>query len=232
MSERTSRTWGNWGLRLLALGIAIGIWFNASVEDRLVSSEKVVEANVSYSRPRGFIILNQLRSVNVRLLGSQRAIRQLSPFQVDVQVDLPPREGAVTVHLDPDDVLAPEGLEVVSIDPPSIQVVLEREITARVPVVPRIEGEPAEGARAGEPEVLPNQAFVVGPKSMVNRLESLTTEPINLDGRSATFEVQVPVVSPDTLIQIVESSQVTVVIPIQPPSEAGDAKEPPRKEDL
>ena len=36
MNER-ARTWG---LRLLALGIAIGIWFNASVEDRLVSSER------------------------------------------------------------------------------------------------------------------------------------------------------------------------------------------------
>lgn len=230
MSER--RAWGDWGLRLLALGIALGIWFNASVEDRLVSSEKVVEANIIYNRPRGFIILNQLRSVNVRLLGSRRAIRQLSPYQVDVQVELPRQEGAVTVHLDPDDVLAPQGLEVVSIDPPSIQVVLEEEITARVPVVPRIAGEPAGKARAGEPEVSPNQVLVAGPRSIVGRLESITTDPISLDGRSATFEVRVPVVSPDPLIQIAErDSQVTVRIPIQMPGEAEAANEPPRKDD-
>jgi YbbR domain-containing protein len=231
VSERT-RAWGDWGLRLLALGIAAGIWFNASVEDRLVSSEKVVEANVIYNKPRGFIILNQLRSVNVRLLGSRRAIRQVSPYQVDVQVELSPRqEGAITINLDSDDVLAPEGLEVVSIEPSSIQVVLEREITERVPVAPQIEGKPAGDARAGEPEVFPNQVLVTGPRSMVSRLESLTTDPISLDGHSATFEVQVPVPSPDALIQIAPPSQVTVRIPIQTPGEAEASNEPPRKDD-
>ena len=54
MSEQ-ARTWA---LRLLALGISIGIWFNASVEDRLVSSEKVVEVGITYNRPRGFMIIN------------------------------------------------------------------------------------------------------------------------------------------------------------------------------
>ncbi len=227
MSERT-RSWGNWGLRLLALGIAIGIWFNASVEDRLVSSEKVVEADVIYNKPRDFIILNQLRSVNVRLLGSRRAIRQLNPYQVDVQVDLSRRkEGTIPINLDSDDVLAPEGLEVVSIEPSSIQVVLEREITERVPVVPHLTGQPAGETKAGEPEVFPNQVLVTGPRSRVSLLESLITDPISLDGHSSTFEVQVPVSSPDPLIQIAQPSQVTVRIPIQSPGEAEASNEPP-----
>ena len=231
MSER-ARSWGNWGLRLLALGIAIGIWFNASVEDRLVSSEKVVEANVIYNKPRDFIILNQLRSVNVRLLGSRRAIRQVSPYQVEVQVNLSPRqEGGTTINLDSDNVLAPEGLAVVSIEPSSIQVVLEREISERVPVTPRIVGKPDGDARAGEPEVFPNQVLVTGPRSMVNSLESLVTDPISLEGHSATFDIEVPVPSPDPLIQIAQPSQVTVRIPIQTPGEAEAADEPPRKDD-
>lgn len=231
MSERT-RSWGNWGLRLLALGIAIGIWFNASVEDRLVSSEKVVEADVIYNKPRDFIILNQLRSVNVRLLGSRRAIRQLNPYQVDVQVELNrQQEGVVTLSLDSNNVLAPEGLEVVSIEPSSIQVTLEREITERVPVVTELVGKPAGEAKAGEPEIFPNQVLVTGPRSMVNLLESLTTDPISLEGHSATFEIQVPVPSPNPLIQIAQPSQVTVRIPIQTPGEAEDSNEPPRKDD-
>src|SRR6185295_16727321 len=81
-----------WALRLLALGIAIGIWFNASVQDRLVSSEKVVEASVRYDRPRGFIIINPVQSVNVRLIGSKKAVRQLNPYMVDVQVELSRRQ--------------------------------------------------------------------------------------------------------------------------------------------
>lgn len=231
MSDRTiSRNWGDWGLRLLALGIAIGIWFNASVEDRLVSSEKEVEANVIYDRPSGFMILDPVRRVNVRLLGSQRAIRQLNPYQVDVQVELTPRqEGTVRIPLGPEDVLAPEGLEVVSIEPSSISVNLEREVSQRVPVIPRIEGTPAGGAEAGEPEVFPNQALVTGPESMVRRLGSLTTVPIRLDGRSATFEILVAVASPNDMIQIVQPSQVTVRIPLQVPLPADE--DAPRKDE-
>jgi YbbR domain-containing protein len=230
VSERTTaRNWGDWGLRLLALGIAIGIWFNASVEDRLVSSEKVVEANITYNRPSGFIITEAERRVNVRLLGSERAIRQLSPYQVDVQVNLSPRdEGRDTVNLGPEDVLAPEGLEVVSIEPSQISVKLEREVTQRVPVIPRIEGTPAGGVKTGDIEVFPNQVLVTGPESMVSGLDSLNTAVIRLDGRSATFEMQVPVTSPNDLIQIAPPSQVTVRIPLQPPPSEDDT---PRKDE-
>lgn len=225
MNER-SVDWGIWGLRLLALGIAIGIWFNASVEDRLVSSEKTVEANISYNRPRGFLIMNPVRNVNVRLLGSQRAIRQLNPFQVDVQVNLAQeQEGTVVVTLLPEDVLAPDGLEVVSIEPKTIRVDLEREMTLRLPVVARVEGKPGGGAKAGEPEVFPNQVLVTGPESILAVTESLRTPEISMEGRTSTFEVTAQVLPPDPMIQIVQPTQVTVRIPIQAP------QPPPRKEE-
>jgi YbbR domain-containing protein len=214
-----SEAWRNWGLRLLALGIAIGIWFNASVEDRLVSSERVVEASVSYNRPRGFIVINPVHNVNVRLGGSKKAIRQLSPLMVDVQVELSQRqEGSATVNLGPENVSAPDGLEVVAIEPSSIRVDLEREITQRVPVFPKLVGEPAAGSTVQEPEVFPSQVLVTGPESMLSRVESLATRPISLDGHALTFEETVPVITPDPLIQVVQPSKVTVRVPMQPPA--------------
>ena len=215
MSER-ARTWL---LRLLALGIAIGIWFNASVEDRLVSSEKVVEVGITYNRPRGFMILNSTQNVQVRLLGSKKAIRQLNPYMVDVQVALSQQqEGSAIVNLSRENVQAPDGLEVVSIEPSTIRVELEREVTQRVTVVPKLVGAPATGAAMEEPEVFPNQVLVTGPKSMLARVESLSTQPIDLGGRTATFEETVPVVSPDPLIQIVQPARVTVRIPMKLPA--------------
>jgi len=217
LSER-ARTWA---LRLLALGIAIGIWFNASVEDRLVFSEKVVEAGVSYNGPRGFIVINPVHTVNVRLTGSRKAVRQLNPFQVSVTVELSQRqEGSASISLGPENVLAPSGLDVVAVEPGTIRVDLEREVTQRVPVTPKLVGKPAAGAILGEPEVFPNQVYVVGPASLISHLEALSTPPISLDGRNATFEEEVPVLSPDPLIQIIEPpSKVSVRIPIQPPPE-------------
>jgi YbbR domain-containing protein len=230
MSEQ-ARTWA---LRLLALGIAIGIWFNASVEDRLVPSERVVEASVSFNRPRGYIVIDPVQSVNVRLLGSKKAVRQLSPFEVSVSVDLTARqEGSVTINLGPDNVLAPNGLEVAAIEPSTIRVDLEREVSQRLPVVPKLAGRPAAGVTIGEPEVFPNQVLVSGPASRIDRILSLSTPPIRLDGHASTFEETVAVMQPDPLVQVVQPSRVTVRVLLQPPPEerqATDSK-PPRKEE-
>jgi YbbR domain-containing protein len=214
-----------WGIRVLALGIAIGIWFSASVEDRLVSSEKVVEASVLYNRPRGFLVLNQVQNVNVRLIGSKKAIRQLNPYMVDVQVDLTQREaGTVTVSLGRENVLAPDGLEVVSIEPRTLRLVLEREDSQRMTVIPELTGKPAPGVFFEEPEVFPNQVLVTGPASLLAQFKSVTTQPVRLDGRTTTFEETVAVVPPDPMIQIVQPAQVSVRLPVQQP-EAPDAGE-------
>ena len=221
MSER-ARTWA---LRLLALGIAIGIWFNASVEDRLVTSEKVVEANISYNRRPGFMILNPVQRVNVRLIGSKKAIRQLSPYMVDVSVELSKRgTGASMVTLGPENVLAPEGMEVVSIEPPAIPVDLEREVTERLPVVPKLVGKPAPGFQVEEPEVFPSQVMVIGPEPLLARIDSLSTPPLSIEGLSSPLEAaEVPVLSPDPLIQIVQPSKVSVRVPVRKPTAAAEA---------
>jgi YbbR domain-containing protein len=211
-----------WGLRLLALGIAIGIWFNASVEDRLVSSEKVVEAVVAYNRPNGFALINPVQNVNVHVSGSKKAIRKLSPYMVNVSVDLGQRQtGLATINLTAENVLLPDGLEVVSIEPNTIRVDLEKEVTERLPVVAKLAGRPAAGATAGQPEVIPNQILVIGPEPMLARIDALSTRPVSLEGHDSTFEEKdVAVVLPDPLIQIVPPpATVTVTVPIQPPAQ-------------
>ncbi|HTG35994.1 MAG TPA: CdaR family protein [Thermoanaerobaculia bacterium] len=222
-----------WGLRLLALGIAIGIWFNASVEDRLVVSEKVVEASVTYNSPRGFIITSPgPQSVNVRLRGTKKAIRQLNPYLVSVQVDLSQRQiGLVNISLEAKSVQTPDGLEAVSVEPKTVRVDLEREVGQRVPVVPEIVGKPASGAIRGEPEVSPSQVLVTGPEPMLARLNSLPTRPINLDGHTFTFEEKVEVVSPNPLIQIAPPGSVTVTVPITPPGTANETPQPQQEKE-
>jgi YbbR domain-containing protein len=213
-----------WGLRLLALGIAIGVWFSVSYEDREALSERLVEASVSYNRPRGFVILDPVGSVNVRLRGSSKLIRQLSPFQVDVQVELTQTQpGTVNVNLGPENVLMPDGLEVVSIEPNVIRVELEREISQHLPVVPQIVGRPAAGSVAEEPEVFPNQVLVTGPESLLAKIQSLSTRPVSLEGHAVSFEETVAVIPPDPLIQVVQPSKVSVRVPLSQPGTADGA---------
>lgn len=226
MSE-SARTWG---LRLLALVIAVSIWYRVSLEDRESLTERTIEASVSYNRPAGFVILNQVSAVNVRLRGTSRKIRDINPYNVDVQVDIPqPQEGALNISLEPSDVKIPEGFDVVSIDPNIIRVELDVERTMSLPVVAQLQGRPPSGFHLDPPEVFPNQVLVTGPESLLARIQSLSTRPVIVSGRTSTFAEKVTVIPPDPLIQVVQPSKVEVRIPIEPvpaegrdPGEAGD----------
>jgi YbbR domain-containing protein len=219
-----------WGLRVLALGLAIGLWFNFSFEAREAPAERLVEAAVSYNRPRGYIILDPVHNVNVRVRGSSKAIRRLSPFQVDAQVDMSRfQEGSFTINLGPENVLMPENLELVSIEPSVIRVEIEKEVTQPMPVVPKLTGEPAAGATLEEPVVLPNQVMVNGPVSRIAKAGTLSTQPISLDGHGLPFEATVPVVSPDPLIQIVQPFKVLVRVVLTPPRVEAPPQRPARR---
>ncbi|HTQ79212.1 MAG TPA: CdaR family protein [Thermoanaerobaculia bacterium] len=226
MSERL-RTWG---LRLLALAIAVALWYGVSLEGRETMTERIIEASVSYNRPRGFMILDPVQSVNVRLRGSSKKVRTLNPYLVNVQVDLnQSQKGTFSVGLGPTDVQLPEGFEVVSIDPNVIRVELDREVTQRLPVRPQLVGEPIGGATVGEPEVLPNQVMVSGPESLISKYDWINTRPISLDQHDRTFEEPISVIPPDPLIQVVQPSKVTVRVPIEPPSPESGATAPKKR---
>ena len=214
-----------WGLRLLALGIALALWFSISLEDRQELSERVVDASISYDWPRNFVILDPQSSVRVRVRGSSKQVRELNPYLVNVQVELTTTEpGTHTINLSPEDVLLPGDLEVVSIEPNAIRVDLEREVSQRLPVIPQLVGEPPAGAVVEEAEVFPNLVLVSGPESLLAKIESLETAPINLAGHARSFQEEVSVLSPDPLVQIVQAPRVLVSIPIrQPGSDDGPA---------
>jgi len=223
-----------WSLRLLALLIAIALWYRFSLEGRETLTERTVDAPVSYNRPRGFVVLDPVSTVSVRLRASSKKFRVLNPYQVNVQVELTQQQkGVVNFNLTPEDVQVPEGYSVVAIDPDVIRVELDREVTQRLPVRPQLVGEPAGGASAGAPEVLPDQVLVTGPETLLARIQSLATRPISLDGHAMTFDETVNVTQPDPLIQIVQPSKVTVRVPLTPPPPPAPsppaAKSPGRK---
>jgi len=206
-----------WGLRFLALAIALALWFVLSFERREETSEKVVDASVSYLRPDDLTILDQRQTVEVTLSGPRDAVNRVTPADVSAQVDVRgARPGPLTVSLTPQNITLPSGLRVQSIAPASFTLHIDRQVTRRIPVEPQLTGEPAAGAMVGDVEVLPPQVDVVGPQSQVDELESLPTSPVRLDGHALSFEEVVAVVVPeDVTVRQVEPSRVTVRVPLR-----------------
>lgn len=214
MKERTRL----WALRLLALAIAAGLWFFFTYQKRERESERVVQAAVTYDTPRGVMVLNPISQVAVRLRGGARRIGTLNPSLVNVQVQLPrDYTGTFEAALGTDDVFAPEGLAVVSIEPNALRLTLEAVITRELPVKVGLVGEPAAGATVlGSPLAIPGTARVTGPTSRVAGLRYLYTRVVSLDGHAQTWEEPAPLLAPDSLTQV-EPAVVRTRVMLEPP---------------
>lgn len=212
--------WGPWGLRLLALALALPLWFFVAVEEREVVGEKVLEAAITYSPPNGYVLLDPVQRARVRLRGRASRIRNLNPFVVDIFLEIPAAErSAYDLQILPENVIMPEGVEVVSIEPATIRVRLDREVTGMLPVRARLVGEPAAGAVAREVQVIPDKVLVSGPESRLRAVNNLVTTAVDLDGHALDFEETAAVLSPDPLIKVLQPAVVTVRVPMQPPAE-------------
>lgn len=212
-----------WALRALALGLAVASWVfvTSSRRDQSEIAETTIEPSVQYNNPgsRDLIVLDPVLRVQVRLRGPLNLISALSPAQVSVVVDLrDAQQGLLEVPLTPQNVVRPQGLEVLSIQPNLLTLVVDRVISEFRNVSVRFSGEPAAGAIAGTPDVVPPRVLVRGPESILGSVESLATRPIQLDGHAIDFEEQALVVSPSPLVQVLQPTFVTVRIPLAIPN--------------
>ena len=218
-------------LRMTAVGLAVLLWLWVTVERRGERpAEKIVDATVTYNPPPGMMILDPQGTVRVRLRGSERAIRRVNPFQIDVQVVVrAERPGPVEVRLTPDDVMMPEGLEVVSIEPNVLQLHVDQEVRRLLPVEVPLVGEPAAGAQlAGRPRITPAEVLVTGPRKLVSALSSVRANPISLDGHAFDFQESALLIQPDPLLQL-QTQVVSVSIPMQQPRPVAEATPTPRR---
>ncbi|HZI64304.1 MAG TPA: CdaR family protein, partial [Thermoanaerobaculia bacterium] len=173
-----------------------------------------------YSPPNGYVLLDPVQRARVRLRGRASRIRNLNPFVVDIFLEIPAAErSAYDLQILPENVIMPEGVEVVSIEPATIRVRLDREVTGMLPVRARLVGEPAAGAVAREVQVIPDKVLVSGPESRLRAVNNLVTTAVDLDGHALDFEETAAVLSPDPLIKVLQPAVVTVRVPMQPPAE-------------
>jgi YbbR domain-containing protein len=111
-------------------------------------------------------------------------------------------------------VRSPFGIDVVQITPSNVSVAFELSATKVVPVVPGVEGDPADGYVAGTIKAEPPTVEVIGPTSAVASLTAAITEPVSVEGATSqvTDVVNIGVVDPSVRLRTPGSAKVTVNI--------------------
>lgn len=154
-----------------------------------------------------------LQAVRISLRGEQSEIYpvleedvvsfiDISAFTDEGEYSVPvqTRLSGTAVGIDP--------LEVV-VDPSEVTVKLERRTTKLLPVSLVLTGFPSEGYEFGSSAVNPSALEVSGPRSVVESVTELKTEPVSLSGRNAGFDGSAEVVLGNEFLSFTNLSSVS-----------------------
>jgi len=228
----------NLGLKLLAFVIAVFLWWVAHGTSSL---ERGYDLPVVFDGvPDELVITDQTTDgVNVRVLGSGAALRNLSDRGLEYVVDVAgakPGEADFEVDMAQVEMALPRGARIVSRSPAQLGVTFEPRRSRPVPVRAAWDGTPARGHRVTGVEVEPARVKVTGARTEVERIREVVTETVDVNGldRTTEKEVRVSASGDHVWVESPETVKVTVQVEAEPPPEpppgtesgaAADAKE-------
>jgi YbbR domain-containing protein len=198
----------DWGLKLLAWLITLGLWYGVTGQRR-PATVRIPNVQLSYRVPPQMEISNDARrEVEVTLTGAERSLNRITSRDLIAYVDLSDyQQGDRTLRLTPLRVSMglPDGVRIDDIEPNTIPLKLEPRLERELEVAPRIEGTPAEGYEVRALHVAPASIKVRGPQSHVARLDKAPTEVVRVDGKSSPFtETEVAIELKDDKVDAVE----------------------------
>jgi YbbR domain-containing protein len=202
----------NFGLKLLSLLLAVGLWFAvarspiAEVEMRVPIEFQSLPENLEIDSA-------SFTQAQIRVRGPKRLIERLGPSDVRAEVNLANvSPGERTFDLTPRQVHVAQDLEVVQIIPTQFQLSFDTRITRTVEVRPRVTGTFAGGMRVAQVIADPSSITITGPRRRVEAVESATTDPIDASGTLTRASFLTQAFVPDPLIQIVHPTPIRVTV--------------------
>lgn len=178
------RIFSNVGVKLLALFVALAIWFNA-IGQREVERNFIVPLEF-VNVPDTLTVTGRIPTeVQLVVTGMRRDLLWMEFKRIGVSINMhraPP--GRFSQRLSVSDVLLPSGIETRNVrilSPLLIDVTLERLVRERVRVAVSLSGSlPGNQLLGSVPEASPGWVMVSGPESVVEHLDKVFTKPIDL----------------------------------------------------
>ena len=174
----------NFGLKVLALVIALGLWL-AGHRD----TERAIEVPVEFRNiPQDLMVMdNRIDYVVLRLMGPRTLVSTLDSQTLKLSLDLAgAKSGSASFPLGADDFNVPRGVAIGRITPPVIHLRLEPVVKRMLPVTVRLSGKPTAGYVISETAANPRTVSVQGPAEEVRRLSAIETISVDVeDSRSA-----------------------------------------------
>lgn len=180
----------NWKYKFGSVMLAGLLWLGVVEEKELATS---VLAPVQYEHvPKDLEMNSDLSDkVHLEIRGPASKLGPAILADTRVLLDLSGvnRPGERTFPIDQDNVVLPSGVQLDRATPSQVRLVFEARLAKSVPVHVRIRERPHEGYEIAAQQIEPNELAIVGPESRVSRIESVETDPIDVDHLKDATEV-------------------------------------------
>jgi YbbR domain-containing protein len=208
----------NVSLKALALAFAVGLFVylhgQEDIQDRTIPVGLVMRLPRESAQRE---LMTQIRpSIHVTVRGSARELDRLVQAGVPpVELDL--RDGRTkTVAFEHDMISLPPGIEIIIIDPPSIDLEWQDVVTRQIPIQASVTGTPAEGyVVKGEPAVKPPHVEARGPVGLVEVVQFARLAPFDVSGLTeGTYRRPIAIDAPPNRITYLGAKSAMVEVSI------------------
>lgn len=202
----------NKGLKLLAFLLAIILFV---VSKQPISDVRLTGIPIEFRGPGSTmdVSVESQQLISVRLRGPRDIVRSLTPNQLAVVANLNSRDpGERTIQFRPDDVLRPDNIQVLQIEPASIRIRIDQMVGRIVPIKPGWVDQPPAGYEVYNWSISPSEVEIEGPQQQIREVLSLSTEAIRLRDRTSDFISKVDVQPLQQTIRVKTPGPITVKV--------------------
>lgn len=181
----------NWTAKLVSLILAVGLWYYAVGEEG-IEVTRTIPVEIKLENEKMSIVGKPMRIVVATLQAPRSLLSNLASEELKAEHVIRKVEGAgdYSFRVEPQEIRLPsEKIRVIRIDPDTIQVKVDEIIVKKLEIEPVFLGEPAFGFRVDTAKVQldPRVALVEGPKSELEKVDKIRTQPIDTVGRVRSF---------------------------------------------
>jgi YbbR domain-containing protein len=168
------------GLKLLALLLAVALWFAVGGEERTETTISI-PLELANLPLRTMVTSEMPPSLQVRIVGPGSLVRKLTQTRPAYTLDLSGfKPGRFVFPLGPKSFNLPRGVVVTRVTPNPLTLTLASTATRTLPIQPVLEGKPPEGFAVLAVKTRPAQVQVEGPYNEISNLKFLPTLPIDV----------------------------------------------------
>lgn len=200
----------NWRTKVIAALLAVITWYTI---DDTISNTEVIPDIPLIIRPgdRVAVLSRSVDKLDVTFRGAREDIQKLARDDITVEITPPGTAGVSRIVLKPDDVKFAGGCRVVSLDPDTVDIILDREGEKMVTVRAATEDALPDGYVLDKLTCAPTNVTIYGPVSQIENIEVIRTRPLSLKGRNGTFRERIALAAPsDIWVARMEPEKVMV----------------------